>query len=653
MTFALMLALPAMALADLVTVSDANTLQASGDTTKQVGQTGSARFHLLSTGNNDPNDPINNCNANASNKVKVTVTSTAVDKDGNALATSPVTFNSPGFVELSACDDTGTTATIEGAQSLGYAVGSSAQVGDVITVNAAASGGRTTSGGSVTGAFSYDTFKITVVAPPEQGTALSVSPASGTYGGTTSLSATLSSNSTGVANKSVDFTLNGQSVGSATTNSSGVATLSGVSLSGIDAGTHADAVGASYAGTGSGCTTNCYGPSEGTATLTVDAKPITGSFTADNKVYDGNNSATVLSRSVDQTAVVGTDEVTLDGGTATFNDENAANGKTVTLAGATLGGADASNYSLTSVSTTTANITPLGITGSFTADNKEYDGTTAATVLTRSLNGVLSPGGTPDAVSLSGGTATFDNRNVANGKTVTLTGASLTGNDSGNYSLTSVSTTTANITAKALTITGLTAENKVFDNTTNATINGTPGLNGVVVINNVADDVSLTGTATGTFVDKLVGNDKDVNVTGLTLSGADAGNYSLTELVLSADILAWTSKGFYQPVDMNGVYNTVKGGSTVPLKFELFAGATELTATSSVTSLQSQKIACDGTNPEDAIEATATGGTSLRYDTTGGQFIYNWKTPTGAGSCYKVTLTAQDGTTMTAFFKMK
>jgi hypothetical protein len=104
---------------------------------------------------------------------------------------------------------------------------------------------------------------------------------------------------------------------------------------------------------------------------------------------------------------------------------------------------------------------------------------------------------------------------------------------------------------------------------------------------------------------------------------------------------------------MNGVYNTVKGGSTVPLKFELFAGATELTATSSVTSLQSQKIACDGTNPEDAIEATATGGTSLRYDTTGGQFIYNWKTPTGAGSCYKVTLTAQDGTTMTAFFKMK
>ena len=40
----------------------------------------------------------------------------------------------------------------------------------------------------------------------------------------------------------------------------------------------------------------------------------------------------------------------------------------------------------------------------------------------------------------------------------------------------------------------------------------------------------------------------------------------------SYTVNAWTTKGFYQPVDMDGVYNTVKGGSTVPLKFELFAG---------------------------------------------------------------------------------
>jgi hypothetical protein len=55
----------------------------------------------------------------------------------------------------------------------------------------------------------------------------------------------------------------------------------------------------------------------------------------------------------------------------------------------------------------------------------------------------------------------------------------------------------------------------------------------------------------------------------------------------------------------------------------------------------------------DAIELTATGGTSLRYDTTGGQFVYNWKTPTGAGTCHAVTITAQDGSYKTAYFKLK
>jgi hypothetical protein len=93
----------------------------------------------------------------------------------------------------------------------------------------------------------------------------------------------------------------------------------------------------------------------------------------------------------------------------------------------------------------------------------------------------------------------------------------------------------------------------------------------------------------------------------------------------------------------------------VPLKFELFKGTTELTDTSAIKQpLQAQKVSCISGAPEDLIEElTATGGTSLRYDATGGQFIYNWKTPTGAGTCYKVTVTAQDGSTLSAYFKLK
>lgn len=36
-----------------------------------------------------------------------------------------------------------------------------------------------------------------------------------------------------------------------------------------------------------------------------------------------------------------------------------------------------------------------------------------------------------------------------------------------------------------------------------------------------------------------------------------------------------------------------------------------------------------------------------------GQFIYNWKTPKTPGKCYAVTMTAQDGSSLTALFKLK
>lgn len=118
-------------------------------------------------------------------------------------------------------------------------------------------------------------------------------------------------------------------------------------------------------------------------------------------------------------------------------------------------------------------------------------------------------------------------------------------------------------------------------------------------------------------------------------------------------VLPWTLKGFYQPVDMNGVYNLVKGGSTVPLKFEIFAGSTELTNIADIKSLTYAQTACNANAITDDIETTATGGTILRYDTFGGQFIFNWKTPTTAGKCYRVTLTAIDNSTLVAYFKLK
>jgi hypothetical protein len=115
-----------------------------------------------------------------------------------------------------------------------------------------------------------------------------------------------------------------------------------------------------------------------------------------------------------------------------------------------------------------------------------------------------------------------------------------------------------------------------------------------------------------------------------------------------------TLNGFFQPVDMGGVVNTVKGGSTVPLKFRVYDRGTEIKSTTIVTSIKQAAVPCNATATEDAIEEiVSAGASSLRYDTTAGQFVQNWKTPTGAGTCYKVTLTTVDDSSIAAVFKLK
>jgi hypothetical protein len=157
------------------------------------------------------------------------------------------------------------------------------------------------------------------------------------------------------------------------------------------------------------------------------------------------------------------------------------------------------------------------------------------------------------------------------------------------------------------------------------------GLDGVCVVSGYSDTVG-SHTVSATATDR-------------------AGNSNVVSR--SYTVLAWTLRGFYQPVDMGGVFNAVKGGATVPLKFEVFAGPTELTDVGSIKSLRAGEVACDATAPVDDMEATATGATTLRYDATAGQFVYNWQTPKQPGKCYSVTMTTQDGSSLVAFFRLK
>ena len=194
-------------------------------------------------------------------------------------------------------------------------------------------------------------------------------------------------------------------------------------------------------------------------------------ITASNKVYDSTTAATLNTSSASLSGVYDGDSVTLStsGASGTFASKDVANGITVTVSGLTISGAQAGDYTLAEP-TTTANITPATLTVSgITAANKVYDGTTNATLNTgsASLSGVYS--GDSVTLSASGATGAFASKDVANGITVTVSGLTISGAQAGDYTL-AEPTTTANITAATLTVSGITASNKVYDSTTKATL---------------------------------------------------------------------------------------------------------------------------------------------------------------------------------------
>ena len=82
----------------------------------------------------------------------------------------------------------------------------------------------------------------------------------------------------------------------------------------------------------------------------------------------------------------------------------------------------------------------------------------------------------------------------------------------------------AAIARKSVTVSGITAEDKTYDGTTDAVL----VFDTAVLDGRVGDDI-LTVTAAGAFEDEAAGENKAVAVTDLSLTGTDADNYELAE----------------------------------------------------------------------------------------------------------------------------
>lgn len=168
-----------------------------------------------------------------------------------------------------------------------------------------------------------------------------------------------------------------------------------------------------------------------------------------------------------------------------------------------------------------AKIKPIALTYKAPTVSKVYDGTTAAPFTVESLIG-LTASDQSNAGSLS---AVFADKNVGDNKTFTLVSA---GDKITLSNYTYPSTFVANITPKPLSVTGLTAFDKVYDGTVDAVLSGTPVINTDSVIPGDTVSIASNSELVGEFYDKNVGNKKSVVVkTSLGLSGKDAGNYYL------------------------------------------------------------------------------------------------------------------------------
>jgi hypothetical protein len=161
------------------------------------------------------------------------------------------------------------------------------------------------------------------------------------------------------------------------------------------------------------------------------------------------------------------------------------------------------------------------------ANNKIYNGTSAALFTVGSINGIVN--GDIITLLLNGN---FDDKNVGYNKTATVTGYVISGTKSSCYYLDALpSNLTANITAKPLSVINASIVPKQYDGNSEAYITGAT-LSGVENL----DTLLLKNETYGTFNQTDIGTNIPV-ASAMTITGPSAHNYSLTQPILAGEII--------------------------------------------------------------------------------------------------------------------
>jgi hypothetical protein len=135
-----------------------------------------------------------------------------------------------------------------------------------------------------------------------------------------------------------------------------------------------------------------------------------------------------------------------------------------------------------------------------------------------------------------------------------------------------------------------------------------------------------------------------------SVRATDGAGHTTTES--SAYSVVYDFGGFRAPVDPSPlVFNTVKAGAAVPLRFSLDGdhGLGILDRTPS-----SAAVGCDAQGEHNELDTAAAGSSGLSYDADSDTYNYVWKTSKNwAGTCRVVRVHLDDGTTHRAWFKFR
>ena len=333
-------------------------------------------------------------------------------------------------------------------------------------------------------------------------------------------------------------------------------TVGGSALTGSSTGTATGYLG-TVLGRNDGTVVSASGNAFVSTPLTYTLSPITGP----SYIYNGNayalsalwTASSIFGPSYN-TWASGTDYTFSYGGNTSTDFTNAGTYSGITVnvlkSGFSVAGSGNTTGSLT--------ITPASLSVTANNVNTTYNAAAYAGTPGVTYSGFVTPtGGVRETSALLGGTLAYaySTASPTNAGNYTITPSGLT---STNYNITHT-TGTLTIAQAPLTVTGMTASNKVYDGTVAAVLAGSGTLAGVYAADRA--NVTLGGTPSGTFGTAGAGTAKPVTVTGFTLSGTAQSNYSVTQPSPSADIAKVTAtvSGNSASVTYDGTRQSVSG----------------------------------------------------------------------------------------------